>query len=282
MNILFGTVIYNEGEEYLTDFFSSLAKQSDKSFQTIIVNENVEHAERFFSDYPDLNGKIEIIQSEEHETPVEHRIRLIRESYNRKGDLLILGDCDDSFSIDRVCYTVSLFREDNQAAFFYNQILDYYGEAIMPDLPAELDLVDCIMEHNFLGMSNTAINLRKLNAEFIESLNEYTASVFDWYFFSRLVLQIGYGRIIPQARTYYRLYGGNIAGIRGYSSLNIEYEKSVKIKHYQMMRKYDHRYQALLDNMAKGHIDITKSIYNEKHFWWDLIKVKREGGNSEV
>ena len=88
----------------------------------------------------------------------------------------------------RVNNIISEYKKNNDMAFFYNEIVDMNGRKLMPKLPDIVYGCEDIGEYNFLGMSNTAVNLNKLDIKFIESLNEYKYDIFDWYFYTRILL----------------------------------------------------------------------------------------------
>ena len=85
---------------------------------------------------------------------------------------------------------------------------------------------------------------------------------------------------INDACTKYRIYGGNIAGVRSFSRENLLYEYTIKKKHYEMLAKYDMLFEDLLKKISNLDIDELYINYNNaeyeknRHYWWDLIQVE--------
>jgi hypothetical protein len=84
--------------------------------------------------------------------------------------------------------------------------------------------VDLILECNYLGFTNCAININQISREFIDSLYEGRTEIFDWYLFSRILLNGGKGKRINGTATLYRLYDNNIAGIPKHTKKALEKE----------------------------------------------------------
>lgn len=111
---------------------------------------------------------------------------MILEAKIRGFDFLILSDSDDMLSPNRVeCYLSAL---NPQYSFYYNDLIDFNGQMIMPVLPAETISWKQIEEENFLGLSNTGIWLKNFSLQFINSLNTGDTKIFDWYLYSRILL----------------------------------------------------------------------------------------------
>jgi hypothetical protein len=115
--------------------------------------------------------------------------------------------------------------------------------------------------------------MKQMSNEFIESLREGKTNVFDWYLFSRILLNGGVGKKINNTVTYYRIYEDNIAGLSSYSLKTVEKEKSIKLLHYKLLEKYDVRYTYLLKKYENIDINSSKRDIggNQNHFWWNLI-----------
>ena len=147
---------------------------------------------------------------------------------------------------------------------------------MMPPLPEMTSSIDDILEYNYLGMSNTAINLSGVSDGFLESLSDFKGSVFDWYLFSRIVLNGGVGKHVIDGATCYRLHDGNIAGIREDSEKNIAYELMVKKNHYQLLSRYSRKCEQLAAKYDTIELDHMKRKKSETglHYWWDLIRLE--------
>ena len=141
----------------------------------------------------------------------------------------------------------------------------------LPELPDIVYGCEDIGEYNFLGMSNTAVNLNKLDIKFIESLNEYKYDIFDWYFYTRILLLGLKGKKVDDCSTLYRLHANNMVGIAERNKNNIMREIEVKKKHYKILSKYNQYYlEKYYEYQKKDEIMIEEK--NSKYYWWNFTK----------
>lgn len=267
--IIFGSVVYKSAEKYLKDFLTSLEQQGNELFSILLLNDDIEDDDlkSIVSPYA---LHIECIKYR-NRTPVQLRIELLRQAKLRQADLLILGDCDDYFSHNRVQNIINTYEEHLDKAFFYNDLVNMNGERLMPELPKEVIRFENIGEYNFLGLSNTAVNIDKLSYEFIESLKEYHYYIFDWYFYSRILLLGLSGVKVQNCNTIYRLHENNIAGIAEMSYADIEREITVKKQQYECLEKYNFYYALKLQRyQEKKQLEILDK--QKQHYWWNLTK----------
>lgn len=269
--IIFGSVVYKSAEKYLKDFLTSLEQQGNELFSILLLNDDIgdDDLKSIVSPYA---LHIECIKYR-NRTPVQLRIELLRQAKLRQADLLILGDCDDYFSHNRVQNIINTYEEHLDKAFFYNDLVNMNGERLMPELPKEVIRFENIGEYNFLGLSNTAVNIDKLSYEFIESLKEYHYYIFDWYFYSRILLLGLSGVKVQNCNTIYRLHENNIAGIAEMSYADIEREITVKKQQYECLEKYNFYYALKLQRYRyqdKKQLEILDK--QKQHYWWNLTK----------
>lgn len=267
--IIFGSVVYKSAEKYLKDFLTSLEQQGNELFSILLLNDDIgdDDLKSIVSPYA---LHIECIKYR-NRTPVQLRIELLRQAKLRQADLLILGDCDDYFSHNRVQNIINTYEEHLDKAFFYNDLVNMNGERLMPELPKEVIRFENIGEYNFLGLSNTAVNIDKLSYEFIESLKEYHYYIFDWYFYSRILLLGLSGVKVQNCNTIYRLHENNIAGIAEMSYADIEREITVKKQQYECLEKYNFYYALKLQRYQdKKRLEILDK--QKQHYWWNLTK----------
>lgn len=267
--IIFGSVVYKSAEKYLKDFLTSLEQQGNELFSILLLNDDIgdDDLKSIVSPYA---LHIECIKYR-NRTPVQLRIELLRQAKLRQADLLILGDCDDYFSHNRVQNIINTYEEHLDKAFFYNDLVNMNGERLMPELPKEVIRFENIGEYNFLGLSNTAVNIDKLSYEFIESLKEYHYYIFDWYFYSRILLLGLSGVKVQNCNTIYRLHENNIAGIAEMSYADIEREITVKKQQYECLEKYNFYYALKLQRyQEKKQLEILDK--QKQHYWWNLTK----------
>lgn len=270
MNITVGTVIYPSALQYFDEFMQSMCRQSCKEFTLLIINDDVKQCEleKVMDNYCQI--KMKVICYDEKYTPAELRTKLIYEAKHIGADILIICDADDLFSDNRVEMVVSTAGMHTEAAFFYNELRTFENTSVMPALPLLTDRISCVLDYNYLGMSNTAIQLKCISDEWIGSLFEFKGSIYDWYLYSRLILYGGIGLFIPEAVTYYRFHDHNILGNVIESAENIEREIKVKMAHYSILKKYSKeiciRHQ---EYFSDQYIILPKA---ELNYWWNFTK----------
>lgn len=269
MKVVFGSVVYCMAKKYLDNFLKSIDNQSSQDFSVLLVDDDIEIRElkKVLSRYS-IDMDIVHIQDK---TPVQLRIELLRIAKLKQTDLLIMGDSDDYFSNTRVEDTVKTFALNPESAFFYNELTDARGKTLMPCIPEHVYNFKEIGEYNFLGLSNTAFNMSKITYEFIDSLEEYHGKIFDWYLFSRLLLEGLCGKRVDGCSTIYRLHNNNIAGMPEVNESNICYELGVKQRHYESLRKYHPYYEKKYTQyLRKEMYECQKSL--DYSFWWNLLR----------
>ena len=270
INITLGTVIYPSALQYLDEFMQCMCRQSYKEFTLLIINDGVRQCEleKIMDNY--LQIKMKVICYDKKYTPAELRTNLIFEAKHIGTDILIICDADDLFSDDRVEKVVNIANMHKDAAFFYNELKTFENTSVMPVLPLLTDCISCVLDYNYLGMSNTAIRLDCISDEWIESLFEFKGSIYDWYLYSRLIIFGGIGVFIPEAVTYYRFYDHNILGNVTESVENIDREIKVKIAHYSILKKYSKEMCTRHQEYLSGHYSILPKA--GLNYWWNYTK----------
>lgn len=271
MNVYFGSVVYPAAMPYVRDFLESVKQQTYQGFILIILNDGVESKalESLFKEY---DIRHEIISYEETFTPTQLRVLLLKEAKKRNADILVLGDIDDTFSPNRVESAIKKLKDVNDAYFVYNRFVLDDGKDAMPDLPLEITSYRAILEYNFLGLSNTAIMLHKLNEDFIDSLRECKSFVFDWYLFTRLLLEGYKGLFCKGSFTNYRLHEDNYIGLPSMTDIMVKKEMEVKKEHYRLLARYEEVY-GILAKVYQNNC-ILRNRNKRKYYWWDLTRRK--------
>lgn len=271
MKVAFGTVVYPGALKLFSDFLDSLASQTYSDFDLLVVAEAIPDADKQ-SWFDNFVGKITIVDVPANNPIHQNRVKLLEESYSRGYDLLILGDSDDTFDSNRIGRIVDAF--DSTFAVFYNQIETLDNEVVFPSLPKITSEVD-ILNGNYLGLSNTAINLDRLNSDFIESLNQGDTFCFDWYLYARVLYECGLGKLVEGTSTYYRIYGANAAGLP--SSCDLEKELRIKTDHYRLLSKHDQRYLFYYDvckSLLSGEDCVAAGVmYSDPKYWWGKLSI---------
>lgn len=274
MKIAFGTVIYQEAFEYAYEFIESLNRQTI-GFDLVVINDNCtqEQVEDLVSK---SRHKVVVENSKGGMSPAELRIELILYAKRLHYDLLISGDFDDKFMENRVETIVQHYAE--KYAFFYNELYDFENNNIMRKLPEVTSDIRDIADYNYLGLSNSAFNLKRISLDLLESMRKDYTRVFDWYLFSRILLQHESGKMVKDTGTYYRIHDHNIAGIT-YSNIHpetIKKEIQVKIDHYILLNKYSE----IFSDKLEFYLDLKKKSEQEladlkvdcnNEYWWGLL-----------
>ena len=228
MKAVLGTVIYKQAEVFLQDLLTSVDNQQDKDFDLLITNDNYTDEDlirlNVINDQQDanqnlvqLNGKVNFLNLRPLGcTIAQTRIEMIKKAKALGYDLLVVCDADDTFVPTRIGAFKEAYQLDKSYAFYYNGLVTEDGKTVLENMPKTVDSARLISQSNFIGMGTTAINLHMLTDDFIATLSEGDCPVFDWYFFTRLLMDIGPGKLVDNADTIYRIHDSNQVGlIRG-------------------------------------------------------------------
>lgn len=279
MRIAVASVVYKNALEYLDDFLNSISEQTTSwDFTILLLNDDIpdELLEGVLGKHRlEMKQEILLINSDKNSSISQLRVQLIREAKIRKYDFLIFSDCDDKLSSNRVEHYLDAF--DSKYSFYYNDLRDFSGHAVMPELPAETLSWKQIEEENYLGLGNSGIYLKDFSLEFIESLNKGDTKIFDWYLFSRILLAGMKGKKVENCCTYYRIHERNIAGKSVWGDEQLKKEIAVKIEHYRLLED-ENPYFGDLRNIYETYYAKPENLVleNEGGFWWGLIKRKRQ------
>ncbi len=276
MRVAFGTVVYKAAYKFHRDFIDTINKQDAEAFDVFLLNDDLDDNE-YDNLIQGINRSVIRIMSDEMNSIPENRIRLIERVKKEKYDLLILGDFDDTMSENRISNILSNFSNDY--SFFYNEL--YYlntDKKFFHSLPPIIEDIDSIYECNFLGLSNTALNLKKIDRTMLETLYNKQTTAFDWMIYSLLLLQGHKGKRVDTCKTYYRIYDQNTAGEADISLGGLKKEVEIKIDHYSKLIDIDSAYIDLLKfySMLHDSFEEYSNILFEKltinnHYWWGRL-----------
>lgn len=181
----FLTTIFPADENYISEYFSTLAKQTYKNFDIILVNDGFQYLDKITRKFPNLV----IYELESAGSIAKNRQLMISHAWNANYQFAIFGDCDDYFSDNRVEVTIAKLKLNDVV---FNQVIpfgqgidkaeDYFGGRLSE---GEVISADDILNKNVLGFSNTGINLNCLEDFTIDFPNDLVAV--DWYFFFTVV-----------------------------------------------------------------------------------------------
>lgn len=277
MNVCLGTVVYDLAFKYHKEFIEAINSQTDKEFDVVIVNDNLsqDQIEVYKSG---IKNNLIILDNLGTRTISSMRVSLLEGALSYKYDFIILADADDSFSEDRVLLLKKAYQSNH--TFYYNDLCDFSKKPLLKNLPTHMDTPDKILECNFLGLSNTAINLRRLSLIYLKKMKSINTNIFDWYLYSKLLIDGHMGKYVETAKTFYRTHNDNIAGISLNNHEAIKREIDIKIKHYELLRdnskEINNLYNAYIGlkdlppNILENYID------NNNSYWWGFIKIKNK------
>ena len=275
MKTALSTVIYKQAHPYLQALIKSVDNQTNKDFDLLIINDNYSKEElkevetQIQSTVHGINIHIEDI-SDKQLSIAGTRIEMLKTAKRLGYESLVLVDADDTISPTRMESFIKSFELDKDRVFFYNKFVTETDEDVFKTLPEAVEDIKPIAQANFLGLSNTGIRISCLSDDFLDSLNEGAVAVFDWYLFSRIIMDIGTGAYVDNASTIYRIYDDNTAGTT--RDLNKEYD--VKTTHYNnLAKRYDYFKQlsAKLSKIDKSTLTLSN---NHQGYWWSDISME--------
>lgn len=275
MKTALSTVIYKQAHPYLQALIKSVDNQTNKDFDLLIINDNYSKEEleavktEINKNINGINIHIEDI-SDKQLSIAGTRIEMLKTAKHLGYESLVLVDADDTISSTRMESFIKSFELDKDRVFFYNKFVTETGKDVFKTLPEAVEDIKPIAQANFLGLSNTGIRISCLSDDFLDSLNEGAVAVFDWYLFSRIIMDIGTGAYVDNASTIYRIYDDNTAGTT--RDLNKEYD--VKTTHYNnLAKRYDYFKQlsAKLSKIDKSTLTLSN---NHQGYWWSDISME--------
>ena len=268
MKTCLATVIYTQAKEYFEPLVKSVEAQSDSDFDFLVINDNYTKEELTNLNFPKRTVMVDC--QDKHLSIVGTRIEMLKQAKKLGYDLAILIDADDEATPDRTAQYKKACELDKTSVFFYNNFIMENGKSVFKTLPETVSDVKQISQQNFLGLSNTGVNLNALSYEFLNSLQECTSPVFDWYFFTRMLLDVGHGTLVKNAETIYRIYENNTAG----TSRDLKKEYDVKQKHYSILSKRYDYFNELANKLQEVHEDSLKLSTNHQGYWWSDIQME--------
>lgn len=286
-------VLYPGIENYLDDYFVSLENQSYLDYDIWIFNDGLD--KELLQIYVNKFNQLNIYENnlDAKYTPAQIRemaIKKIKDKY----DYLIFTDADDYFSSNRIEKSIKVLQNYD---FCYNDMIlvSFKGEELSDTTyfanknnPQNVNSFNQLINKNFCGLSNTAINLKTINLDFL--LIPQNLIAVDWWIFSLLSMKGYKGYFLDEAYTYYRQHEKNIVG--GLSKMN---EKlllrgiHVKKEHYKLLLEYyPSKFDSIINNELKNILELENKIKErtycenfisnvnniDKDFmWWENIQL---------
>ena len=208
--VCFLTTIFPENSDYFDNIFGSLEKQTYLKFDLVIVNDGYKTITEIINNYPLLN----IVELTSGRNAVENREIGINYCIEAKYDIVIFGDSDDYFSINRVKKSIELLSKHsivvNDLSLFDNN--GVFEEKYISNRLSNNSEIDYnfIKNKNIFGLSNTALNLNIL--ERVKFEKELIAV--DWFLYKGLLRKGNSAIFTNEIITYYRQHKNNTVGLK--------------------------------------------------------------------
>lgn len=286
-------VLYPGVEDYLDDYFFSLKNQSHRDYDIWIFNDGLdkELVKLYIDKYSQLN--VYLINLNEGYTPAEIRelaIKRIKDKY----DYLVFTDADDYFSSNRIEESINRLQDYD---FCYNDMIlvNNKGERICrntyfenKDNPIIVNNFSQLVNKNFCGLSNTAVNLKTTDLDFLEIPQSIIAV--DWWIFSLLIIKGYIGCFLNNAFTYYRQHETNtVGGLCKVNEKQLLMGLRVKKEQYKLLLElYPSKFDFIIEEELNGILVLEKKInerpyrenyltylnsQNKEFMWWENIQL---------
>lgn len=272
------TWIYPKAIPFFDDYLESINNQSTFNIDLYYINNGLNESDlTAFIEKISVKYNLKVISTDSSDHIYNKVINSIIHLKENHYDYLIFGDVDDVFSDNRFAEYINAF--DDKFTVFYNNLydLEHKSEIFKEELPRHVSL-DTIKCRNFLGMSNTAINLNNVSVNRMLQIEWRELDVFDWFFYSILLGQDKVGICVSNAKTFYRIHNSNQVGRPCFSSRDsLINALKVILNHNINLEKYLLGYSSnqteleyILEKITKiSHVDLV--IINGKcKYWWDL------------
>lgn len=269
------TTVFPSVIEFLPDFFKSLENQTVSEFDVLVVNDGMAHFESLVEAWP----KLTIVELKAGSSIAKNREIGINTALELNYEVLIFGDSDDYFSPNRIAVCLTYLQT---YAIVVNDLSLVEGKQIVKEkyistrLRNQFEItLDDIWDKNFMGLSNTAINLEGTSKVKFDPV----LIAVDWYFFSSLLLEKKSAIFVNEAVTYYRQYPGNTIGLNPLKKETFVQGIAAKKTHYQAMMKLNNRFRSEYHKMvslekrfAELEVFESKETTLNNPLWWEEIK----------
>lgn len=280
----FFTVVYPGAESFLADFLGSLEAQSHAAFDLIVGNDGLSGLDlagyRLGARVLPLGG-----------TPAEIREAGLRFVRDQGYEQVVLGDCDDFFSANRVEVSLRLLQSWDVVVNDLD-LVDAAGVALQPGYISrrlgnrEKLGPELIRDKNLFGLSNTALRVSRLPADRIPA----DLVAVDWFLFATLLEGGATAAFSAAARTFYRQHGSNTASLTDASPGQPLRGVEVKARHYAALaaagleryREPAAAFRRLKQRLAadaafrSGYCAHMNSTTGDFPFWWETARLPEE------
>lgn len=293
--ILLATVIYPTSyfELFLKDIILSMRNQSYQDFSVLFFLDKVSSTlvKPIIEAYDLSQKNIFYLQNTSNLTPSAIRQNIIDFSYENKYDMLFFCDFDEILFPQKIEKTI-LYMQDRFDFSFCNTLLTdsllapINGEGFLDKkkIPSIVQTIFPILEKNFIGLGDLAINLKKKD---LYKLSAKTYA-YDWFIATHMLLNRWKGIKIEECLGSYRQHDLNyVGGNFKLTTQNLSLGIKVKKQHYKYFCVFNNIFKSLLDEILKTECYVLKNrekyikIINdnfstEKMCWWENIKTLEE------
>jgi len=214
-NTLVVGVLFPQIIKYYLDYRKSLVNQTDTSFDVLIYCDQLV-GNTFVETLDDTLNEIWII-NDKYRSPSAIRRYLIEFAIERAYDNIVFSDCDDFYSNNRIEISKRCLESTN---IVFNE-LDLVAEDSTPlspgfcneyfrVIPGSYYGIDRIKNGNIIGLSNSAINIKKMGFPKVPIPDGIVAT--DWWLFSYLLSNNHPAFFTNRCKSFYRQTGFNVAG----------------------------------------------------------------------
>lgn len=263
------------------DFFNSLNEQDFKEFDIFVVNDGFDKLDKI----KEIFSKLTIIETVATNSIAKNREKLVNYAIAHYK-VAVFCDFDDYFSANRVSLSISKLRQCdiifNDVSLFRNNKITQKNRFSNDLVDGDIISLDDIIQKNYLGFSNAAINV----GSFKEVKFDFDVSLIavDWYFFSLLILHCGMAQFTNKSLTFYRQHDSNIADIESFNESQVLKELRVKKLHYKQLAKIDTVFSCYLEALeifsekfAQKRLNIVNQeqlgLSEDYQAWWSLIQL---------
>ncbi len=273
------TWCYPGCEKFLRNFINSINLQVFKKFKIIFI------CDKFIIQKKNLD-KIKVVYDIFNLTGsiVNIRYKTLKKLINIKAKKICFADIDDEMDKNRTKY---IFKNLEKNKIVFSDLnLNYVNKKkikknYFSNFFKNNEKINYknIIQSNFLGFSNTGLQLSVLKKNIDKISTKKKIIVFDWYFWS-ILLQNNKAKFINETCTNYNIFSSSKNKIPAeIDPLSILYTLKIKQNFYSLMCNFNKNYKKkylIYKQMNKKfknkkYIELNKKkLILKPNFWWDI------------
>ena len=289
------TVVYTQEKKFIDDYVLSINSQTSKQFDVILFDDGIESSLLHY-----LMRKIEVpirLIRQNHfseiNTFASSRMTLVKYALDHDYKIIHFCDFDDAFTSNRI----ATVQNKIQAGYIcFHDVIKFsttnnsFSIGKIPLSSEMSSFPQTIMdfkensESNFIGFSNSSLNLERINfdfGKFVGLMNEN--KVVDWPFFSILLLANFKAIKVKNVYTYYRIHDSNIGNENKIPEKDkILNEIQNKVIFYGVMKNYHSDYKRLYDiyfgfdkKLKMNQLEIQQDSFLTGGWWGNYTFLER-------